>query len=202
MIKNIIFDVGFVLVRFDRSIIYDKYRLNEKERTAINRELYLSYEWAAMDRGIIEEDEAYKLVSKRLPKKLHPALKEIMFDWDHYAWPFEKMNTITKVLHDKGYKLYILSNATKRLKTFAPILIDNYELFDGEIISGFHKVIKPQKEIYNKLLKKYKLKAQECLFIDDMPMNVEMARSLGFDSLVFHGDIKELKNSLKKKNIL
>lgn len=202
MIKNIIFDVGFVLISFERKIIYDKYQLSEEDRKKINRELYLSYEWAAMDRGSMEVEEAYKQIAKRLPKRLHPALYDLVFEWDAYAWSFEGMGKITKALKKKGYRLYILSNATKLLKEFAPILIENYEDFSGAIISGFVKTIKPEKTIYEKLLNTYHLKANECFFVDDMPMNIEMARSLGIDGTVFHGDVKELKRVLKNKKIL
>ena len=59
------------------------------------------------------------------------------------------------------------------------------DLFEGIVVSGEEKVIKPNPEIYKRLLTRYNLKAEDCVFIDDNAANVEAARALGMAGIRF-----------------
>lgn len=80
---------------------------------------------------------------------------------------------------------------------------DFTDLIDGKVVSGFEKLVKPQPEIYELLLSRYKLKPQECVFLDDRIANVEAARKMGIESIHVSGtqeeaieDLNELLNPL------
>jgi len=84
----------------------------------------------------------------------------------------------------EGHQAYILSNWDK--ESFALLQkkhSDTFALFDGIIISGEHHCIKPDKRIYEKLLKQYNLKPKECVFIDDQSENLAVARELGISTI-------------------
>jgi 2-haloacid dehalogenase len=93
----------------------------------------------------------------------------------------QNVNVLRK-LKDK-YKLYGLTNWSA--ETF-PIVFKRYsffKLFDGIVISGEEKLIKPDKKIFELMLERYHLKAKNALFIDDNLNNIQAAKELGFATI-------------------
>jgi putative hydrolase of the HAD superfamily len=90
-----------------------------------------------------------------------------------------------KGLRAKGYRVYYLSNFSYKAYVECADALDFLPYADGGILSYLDKVIKPGREIYELLLSRYGLKAEECVFLDDMEENVEAARRLGFAGIVF-----------------
>jgi HAD superfamily hydrolase (TIGR01509 family) len=78
---------------------------------------------------------------------------------------------------------------------------DSFQYFDGGIISCKEKLMKPEKEIYDKLIEKYKINPKESIFIDDTKVNVESAKKLGFEAILFTNS-KDLKIELDHYNML
>ena len=73
MIKNIVFDMGNVLVRFDPELFMDRYSLTGEDRKLIRNEVFRSVEWTMLDRGVIDEEIAEQRILPRLPERLHDA---------------------------------------------------------------------------------------------------------------------------------
>lgn len=86
-------------------------------------------------------------------------------------------------LKDRGYKIYLLSNYSPTLFACHTRIIPFMEEVDGRVISGFIGKVKPDPEVYLYLLKKYQLKAEECIFFDDRPQNIEGARKAGIQGV-------------------
>jgi putative hydrolase of the HAD superfamily len=90
-----------------------------------------------------------------------------------------------------GYRTYVLSNASDLFFTyfnnFGPL-----SDFDGAVVSCQEKLLKPEPELYQRLLERYGLRPEECFFIDDREDNVEAARSLGMEGYVFRDDYPAL----------
>ena len=84
------------------------------------------------------------------------------------------MAELVRELKGSGYGIYLLSNASIRQHEYWP-RIPASRFFDGTLISADHHVIKPQPEIYRLCLERFGLKAEECIFVDDMAHNVEGA---------------------------
>ena len=78
MIKNILFDMGNVLIHFDRSVFLNRLDISEEDKQLLLREVFLSVEWVQMDRGILREETAEPLMCKRLPKHLHNAVHQLV----------------------------------------------------------------------------------------------------------------------------
>jgi FMN phosphatase YigB (HAD superfamily) len=86
----------------------------------------------------------------------------------------------------EGHKLYILSNwDALSFEFLRKKYAELFDLFDGIVISGDLKLIKPQPAIYQHLLAKYQLEAAECVFIDDRPENIAIAAQLGIHAIQF-----------------
>lgn len=194
MIKNIIFDIGNVLLEF-KPLDYLKRTFNDENiEKLILKEVFGCEEWLHLDRGTLTQDEAIKIITTRNPNhEVH--IKKCMDNWIDILTPIESTIRILKDLKEKGYKLYLLSNFHSLAFETVYAKYDFFKNFDGGIISYKEKLVKPEAEIYTKLLDTYKLTAEECLFIDDTLVNIEAASKLGIKTLHYK-DCDSLEKNL------
>ena len=186
MIKNVIFDVGFVLVDFRWRDLMKDLGIAKDLQDVFEKNVFGSHWWGELDRGVIEEAEVLKML--REDNKEH--LKEFDYVWanrDKIVEPFDYAVGMIEDLKAKGLKVYLLSNYPKELFTLHtecgrfPFI----DKVDGKVVSGFVQLVKPDREIYEYLLKEYDLKAEECVFIDDRQENVEAAKEIGINGIWF-----------------
>lgn len=184
MIRNIIFDIGNVLTDFRwREFLQDK-GFDETMIDRIARASVMSPYWNEFDRGEWEQDKIMARFIQNDPeieKELHLAYDNIkgMVTPRDYAIPW------IKELKAKGYGVYYLSNFSYKAYVECSDALDFLPYTDGGILSYRDKVIKPGKEIYDLLLSRYGLKAEESVFLDDTLKNVEAAREYGFYGICF-----------------
>ena len=200
MIKNILFDMGQVLIRFDQKYFIKRLGIEDADLDLLLREVYRSVEWVQMDRGTLREEDAFSSISKRLPERLHDAAWKLICMWDRPILEVAGMYELVEELKGLGYGIYLLSNASVRQHDYWP-RIPASRFFDGKLISADVHVIKPQPEIYRLCLEKFGLQAEECFFIDDAPANIEGALCCGIAGAVFHGDAKLLRSQLRTAGI-
>ena len=200
MIKNILFDMGNVLIHFDRKVFLDRLDISEADKQLLLQEVFLSVEWVQMDRGTLAEPEAEVLMCRRLPKHLHSAVHTLVSLWDEPMLPIAGMAELVEELKRKGYGIYLLSNASIRQHEYWP-RIPGWQFFDGKIISADEKVMKPHPDYYLRAIDKFRLIPGECFFIDDVPANIEGAMYCGIPGVVFHGDVQLLRRQLRASGI-
>ena len=82
MIKNILFDMGQVLIRFDQQFFINRLGIEGEDVSLLMRELFRSVEWVQMDRGSLREEDAFRSISQRLPEQLHDAAWKLICMWD------------------------------------------------------------------------------------------------------------------------
>lgn len=196
MIRNIVFDMGQVLIRWRPEEMLERFDLSQEEKTMLLQELFWSPEWIAQDRGIITEADMIARVSARLPETLHGTVEEVIKAW--YVWhltPMPGMAELVRELKEKGYGIYLLSNASTALRGYFP-RIPGSECFDGLMVSAEEKLLKPQHEIYERLYERFGLVPEQCVFIDDSPANIEGAMLTGMQGIVFRGDTERLLREL------
>ena len=194
-VRNIIFDMGNVLLEYNPNISLDYYCENEKDKQIIYQELFKGPEWIMGDEGKITNGQRYESVKKRVPERLHKTLKLIVENWDMCMKKVPGAAEFLKLVQEKGYHTYILSNACNRFYHYFPKQFD-LKTFDGVVVSSDVKMIKPYPEIYEYILKTYELNPAQTLFIDDMEANVEAARGAGMKGFVFKDNYEELKEYL------
>ena len=196
VIKNIVFDMGNVLVRFDPELFMDRYSLTGEDRRLIRNEVFRSVEWTMLDRGVIDEEIAEQRILPRLPERLHDAARGLIEKWDDPIVPVEGMLELLQALKAKGYRLYLLSNAATRQPIYWA-RAEASKLMDGALISAEVKLLKPDPQIYRTFLRKFALRPEECVFIDDTPINVEGALYENMAGIVFNMDVPALAESLR-----
>ena len=183
-IRNIVFDFGGVLIDWNPRYLYRTYFNDDREM-----EYFLSHvctgEWnAEHDRGRTF-DEGVRLLEEQFPQ-YSEAIRLYRDGWEsmlHGEFP----GTVALLMKLKklGYGIYGLTNWSA--ETF-PIARSKYPVlhrFDGIVVSGQEKLIKPDPRIFGILLERYGLNAGECIFIDDSPANIETAARLGFNTVLF-----------------
>ena len=198
--KTIIFDLGGVLVDWNPEYVY----LNEfdGDRKKMNWffDNICTSDWN-------EEQDGGKLIKIATKERIklfpeHEKLIKMYYGrWEEMLKGeiIESVN-ILKKLKSKNYKLIALTNWS--FETF-PVAIRRFEflkLFDGIVVSGKIKMLKPFKDIYNYTINKYKLSPSECVFIDDRVSNVQGAINCGIKGIHFQS-LKQLIIELKKLNI-
>ena len=200
MIKNIIFDMGGVLIDYnpEKSL----YALFSKEYADILlKEIFRNQVWADKDRGIIFPEDIREQKRSAIPEEIFEKTAELVNNFYPQMPPFEKMFDFVKQLKDNGYGIYLLSNASSDFherRSGIPAL----SLFDGVLISADYKLLKPEKEIYEALYEKFSLDPAECYFIDDVQKNIDGAKATGMDGhCYYHGDIEILRKAMQEKGI-
>lgn len=188
MIKNVIFDIGNVLVDFRWRVLMEELKLPKETQAIFENTVFGSRWWGELDHGIYEESEILR--NFREDNREH--LEEFNLVWDNrdrLVEPYTYAVSWIEQLKTSGCRVYLLSNYPRNIFTLHaehgsfPFL----ELVDGKVVSGFVRMIKPNADIYEYLLKEYDLKASESVFIDDREDNVRTARGLGMKGIVFQG---------------
>lgn len=200
MIRNILFDMGNVLIRFDRDYFITRLGITGEDKLLLMREVFLSVEWVQMDHGTIREPEALERIRTRLPQRLHDAAGKLVAMWDRPILPIDGMESLVRELKEKDYALYLLSNASVRQHEYWP-RVPGWDLFDGKVISADEKVMKPDTAYFHIALERFGMKPEECFFVDDSPPNVEAALCCGIAGAVFHGDDKLLRRQLRAAGV-
>ncbi len=184
MIRNIVFDIGNVLAGFIWEEFYHSFGYTEEIFEKLANATVKNPFWNEMDRGKLSDDELLEGFIKNDPSvelEIREVLKDVrgmILRYD-YAIPW-----ITE-LKEKGYRVYVISNFAHKAHMDCMEALDFLNEIDGGILSYQVKLIKPAPEIYKLLCSKYDLKAEECVFIDDLPKNVEAAKAVGMQGIVF-----------------
>lgn len=174
---------------------------NEEHGEIFLREILRNHVWNDKDRGLVFPDDIMEMKKSVIPPEIFDKVSEMVHNFYPYMPPFEKMCELIKELKEKGYGIYLLSNASSDFherRDHIPAL----QYFDGVIISADYKLLKPEKEIYETLFEKFSLRPEECFFIDDVQKNIDGARAAGMDGHCYsHGDVEILRSALRDNGI-
>jgi len=200
MIKNIIFDLGNVLISFKPSEYFDKKNYPVNIKAKILNDIFDSKEWQMLDKGEISTNEVIELIAQKSSLKKEEIAHIFNLRTD-LIFPLDQNVRLLPELKKQGFMLYFLSNFP--IDIFEEVKTGYYffKYFDGGIISAEVKFTKPDKRIYETLLKKYSLIPEECLYIDDLEINVKAAETLGMKGFFTSGSLelsKEIESALKR----
>lgn len=197
MIKNIVFDVGMVLVNFRWREVMEELGCSSKEIETIAAVMVNGPLWNELDRGVRDEEDVISQMLRELPGLED---KGRAF-WEHVhltieSFPYAK--DWVKGLKEAGYHTYLLTNYPRSLyKNTAESRFTFLPYVDGALVSAHEKMTKPDKEIYERLLEKFHLNPEETVFIDDRMANIEGAKSVGITGICFT-NYEEVNQKLQK----
>ena len=189
--KNIIFDVGSVLIGYRWRDMCLEAGWEEEKAEKIGRGFFDSPLWPDFDAGLITMEELIGSVAE-----MYPELREDArwFITSGKKMVVERPRVWERAINlkRKGFKLYLLSNYSEELFRLHTAGFPFLDFVDGSVISYQIKKIKPDPAIYQHLMQKYRLKPEDCLFFDDKPENTEAARRLGMAAVTVEEGSEEL----------
>ena len=191
-IKNVVFDMGNVLMRFDGRLFAEQFTSTPEDAELLYGALFGAPIWVLLDSGTVTHETVARVAAAHLPERLHPNLRDCLTHWPEHSLPIQATNDFAIRLKRAGYGLYLLSNASTHVMdqlSHMPAL----PYLDGYIISGIERLMKPDPSIYQLLCERYGLVAAECLFVDDLEDNCEGARVAGMRAVRFTGDVAALE---------
>lgn len=194
-IKNVVFDMGNVLMLFDGPYFSAQFTDNEADAAALQRALFGSPAWNLLDSGTISYDTMLRVARAHLDERLWPNLDACFAGWAAYSTPIEQTNALAAELKREGYGIYLLSNAGTRIHDQLGHM-PAWNLMDGAVVSGEERLMKPDPAIYQLLCERYGLLAEECLFVDDNADNCEGARVAGMHAVRYTGDVAAIREAL------
>ncbi len=199
MIKNIIFDLGNVLLNFKPREFLLRYTEDLELINDFITKVFGSETWLKLDRGLISMENAKNIFINK-----YPETKDLLIQWfDHWLEILTPIKTNVEILRELkqiGYKIYVLSNVLKEAFNHVKARHDFFNLLDGRVLSCEEKVLKPEEAIFEILLQRYNLTPKECVFLDDYATNLEPAKKLGMHVVIIRPETN-LKAELRRLNV-
>lgn len=184
VLKNVIFDLGGVLIEWNPDRILDSYYTEPEVRAIMKAQMFQHADWLQLDRGTMNEAE---LVARLGVRTGRPAAElSGLFDAVRESL-HAKPDTVTLLekLHRRGVPLYCLSNISSDIFKYLRERHSFWGVFRGIVISGDLQIMKPEPEIFELLLNRYGMTAAQTVFIDDNASNIEAARAHGIHTVWF-----------------
>lgn len=184
MIKNVIFDIGGVIARLRTDDFladkgYDPETAGRIEAAGLG-----SQHWKELDRGVMPFEQVIELFvseDRDIADEIRAAYSDMKGLVRICPYAIDWIDSLKR----RGYKVYYLSNWPYKLRCDEPDAIAFIPHMDGGVFSYEEKLIKPDPAIYQRLMSRYGLNAEESVFIDDLAENVAAARELGMKGIIF-----------------
>ena len=200
MIKNLVFDLGNVLIEWNSEKILTSFEPEKERRQLLRQVIFESGVWHQTDKGELSLKEACDEGLAQLDDSYHSAVQNIFYNWYEVVEVYSGLQEQIRLWAEQGYRIYILSTTCEIFYRIEKAgLLPIYPLLSGYILSSEVGVVKPEPEIYQKLLKKYGIEPTESVFIDDIQANLDMAAELGFETILAK---REGDNVLAMQNLL
>lgn len=201
MIKNLVFDLGNVLISFKPSEYFDRKKYPEAIKSTILNDIFGSAEWLLLDKGVISTTEAIDAIALK-SSLTRQEIAHIFNLRTDLIFPLHSNTRLLPGLKKRGFKLYYLSNFPLDIFDEVRSGYSFFRHFEGGLISAEAKYSKPDINIYRIFLEKYSVRAEESLYIDDLEKNVKAAESLGMTGIFTDGSpeiSKEIERALKNQ---
>lgn len=198
--KNIVFDVGMVLVDFRWKEYMRDIGFTDDDIDFMGKKMVMNPLWNELDLGIMNEKDVVDMFKKDMPgyedkvDKFWENPLDLVEEFD-YAGP------MIKKLKKAGYSVYLLSNYPKTMYELHWPRFTFYDELDGKIVSAVEKMAKPDENIYKLLLDRYNLEPKDTCFIDDRQINIDAANNMGITGILFEGYGK-LVEELRGYNVM
>ena len=200
MIKNLVFDLGNVLIEWNSEKILTFFEPEKERRQLLRQVIFESGVWHQTDKGELSLKEACDEGLAQLEDSYHSAVQNIFYNWYEVVEVYTGLQEQIRLWAEQGYRIYILSTTCEIFYRIEKAgLLPVFPLLSGYILSSEVGVVKPEPEIYQKLLKKYGIDPTESIFIDDIQANLDTAAELGFETILAK---RESDNILAMQDLL
>jgi len=197
--RNIIFDLYDVLIETGmKNTIQEILGEKNKEYIPMCLEFLKSQSWNKFRLGLLSFNEIRKLLPPGYPPEL---FDKLISHIQHHIHEIPEMISLLKDLRKQGYHLYLISNVNPETLSKLQQKFSFFKLFNGIVIPFDAHALKPDPIIYKTLLKKYNLKPEDCIFIDDKQDYIAGAQKVGITGIL-HKSPKQTIDKLKMLEVL
>ena len=186
MIRNVILDIGDVLVHSDFERFFERQGYDDAMVHRLSKATFLSPIWRELDRGVWSMDEIMDAFVRNDPG-IEDALRSVFRNTEGFVRRYPYAESWIQSLKASGFNVYCLSNLSGLIYDGCAGELGFLGMVDGYILSWREKLAKPDPQIYRLLLDRYSLRAEECIYIDDSETNVLAAAELGMAGIIFQG---------------
>ena len=184
MIRNIIFDIGDVLVKTRELDFFREKGFDTPTAQRLAKATYLSPIWKELDRGVWSLEKIIDGFVEKCPE-LERQIRFSMKTLHGFIEQFPYAKNWISELQQKGIGVYCLSNLSDKIVKDCAEELDFLPMLNGYLLSYREKLVKPDPAIFERMLDCFHLQAKECMFIDDRQENVDAAIAVGFNGFVF-----------------
>lgn len=196
--KNLVFDMGNVLIEWNSEKILQAITDDRKLQNLLRKEVFETGLWVQTDEGVKTREEMIEIVTTKIGEEYRNELTQLSRYWYKYVDVYTKVQNRIIELSKNGYNIYILSNTAY---TFYDLVKEGYlpaaSIAKGIVLSCEEKVLKPNEKIYNILLERYNLDPHDTMFFDDLSENIWGAARCGINGFVVENE-RELLTYLDK----
>jgi putative hydrolase of the HAD superfamily len=196
VIRNVVFDMGHVLLWYEPAPACRALTETEADAEALRAAFFGGPLWVEIDHGTLDGEAFTSAVKALLPARLHAAVDSLYQGMpENILFPVDGMAEVVDSVLNRGFHVYLLSNAglwMSRRRDYIP----HIERFHGVVFSADEGIVKPDPRLYERLTARYALKPSECFFIEDREDNLRAAAALHWRTHRFLGDVEALKAEL------
>jgi putative hydrolase of the HAD superfamily len=182
--RNVIMDLGGVLLEWNPDRILEPFQPDPLLRTQLRATLFGHPDWRQFDRGTLTESELLDRLQQRTGRS-RDEFVAIIDAVRHALLAKPDVVELVMGLRQRGFDLYCLSNMPAPIYAHLRERHGFWHVFRGIVISGEIQLMKPEPEVFLHLLDRFGLQAQESVFVDDLEVNVEAARAVGLHAILF-----------------
>lgn len=177
---DIILDMGNVLLEWNKDKILKAVAKTQNDYLILDKVIFQSGLWERLDLGTLTREELVDRVLSLLGDIYKKKVEEVIWNWPAYIDIYTEVFPMLARLKENGHRIFVLSNTSP---VFYELLKDQLapleKILDGFVLSCDIKAIKPDREMFEEILHKYQLDPANCVFLDDIADNTNMAESLG-----------------------
>ncbi len=177
---DIILDMGNVLLEWNKDKILKAVAKTQKDYLILDKAIFQSGLWERLDLGTLTREELVNRVLSLLGDIYKKKVEEVIWNWPAYIDIYTEVFPLLACLKEKGHRIFVLSNTSP---VFYELLKDQLALLekilDGFVLSCDIKAIKPDRKMFEEILHKYQLDPANCVYLDDIADNTNIAESLG-----------------------
>lgn len=196
--KNLVFDMGNVLIEWNSEKILQAITDDRKLQNLLRKEVFETGLWVQTDEGVKTREEMIEIVTAKIGEEYRNEITQLSRYWYKYVDVYTKVQDRIIELSKNDYNIYILSNTAY---TFYDLVKEGYlpvtSIAKGIVLSCEERVLKPNEKIYNILLERYNLDPHNTMFFDDLPENIWGAARCGINGFVVENE-SELLTYLDK----
>ena len=196
--KNLVFDMGNVLIEWNSEKILQAITDDRKLQNLLRKEVFETGLWVQTDECVKTREEMIEIVTAKIGEEYRNEITQLSRYWYKYVDVYTKVQDRIIELSKNGYNIYILSNTAY---TFYDLVKEGYlpaaSIAKGIVLSCEEKVLKPNEKIYSILLERYNLDPHDTMFFDDLSENIWGAARCGINGFVVENE-RELLTYLDK----